>query len=161
MIRARNLGQFQATLAKWPTLVAQRLDDVVREVTFVCAENMIVGGHYAPGTPVDTGFARASWWIRINERDATSPLFADAGTGTVTLLGPGGAMVGQARVAEAGLALLGAKAGDRIYVLNGAHYINELEFGSSRQAPEGFVRLTLRAGQQIVDQVAQRILNEL
>ena len=146
-----SVANFVASLRRWDTRFATKIDKVVERVAFVCAENLIVGGEYSPGTPVDTGFARASWWVAIGDASPSAP------AGTLTVLGPGGNVAGQGSVNAATLALLGVRAGQTIWIVNGAHYIRFLEYGHSRQAPAGFLRLTVRNGQAILDRAARDI----
>ena len=146
-----SVENFVASLKRWDSTFAAKIDKVVERVAFVCVENLIVGGEYAPGTPVDTGFARASWWVSIGAAPDGQP------GGDAIVLGPGGNVAGQGALNAATLAILGVKAGQSVWILNGAHYIKWLEYGHSGQAPAGFVRLTLRHGQQILDQAARDI----
>lgn len=118
----------------------QRLDDVVRGAASVVGENVMVGGEYAPGTPVDTGFARASWWASINSEGG----------------GPADAQEG-GDVPDAAASVAGARAGDVVYWLNNAEYIPELEDGWSPQAPSGMVKLVVMAWQTLVNQVVRRV----
>jgi hypothetical protein len=141
-----TIRQFSADLSKFRKVLRGRMDLVVQGVTEECAKEMIVGGEHSPGTPVDTGNARASWWISINSMGAApnTAVFGDGTQGSLSLVE---------------MQLLGAKAGDTVYILNNAEYIQELERGHSKQAPLGFVRLTAAAGQAIVDRVVERILS--
>lgn len=94
-------------------------------------------------TPVDTGFARASWWSAI-----------DRGNGHPNPPQPvpsGQKVVG----AEAVNPLHVATCPGHIFGLyNAAAYIRRLEYGHSKQAPAGMVRLTQREAPQIVADVA-------
>ena len=116
-------------------------------------------------TPVDTGRARANWVIEINsvpssfvEKSANANPIADA-TGAV----------------------MRARIGDIIYIVNGLPYIRVLEYGEypnppkkgsrigrgsrakyviksqggySRQAPQGMVRITAQRWNQFIKEVA-------
>lgn len=78
-------------------------------------------------TPIDTGFARSSWWMSLGE------------TGSP------------------GQVVTSATLGDVIRVANGAEYIVPLEYGHSAQAPNGMVRVTLARWPAIVDNNAKRL----
>ncbi len=140
-----QLGLFTATLERFKQELAPYLGEVVQNMGFEVAENIIVGGEVAPGTPIDTGFARSSWTVGINQ--------------------PGEAILPPDNVEkrtypEGGAdmsAIATAAAGDEVYILNGASYIKGLEYGHSNQAPRGMVRLTLAAGQQLLDKVARKM----
>lgn len=139
------LGAFNASLDQWISQLKDYLDEVVRNVTFEIAENIIVGGEFAPGTPIDTGFARASWWIAVN--DMGSPHQAPDNPGKLLFAVAPSTLAAGAQ----------AKAGDIIYILSNTLYMPVLEFGHSDQAPQGMIRLTLTAGQRIVDKVARQM----
>ena len=97
-------------------------------------------------TPVDTGFARASWYIGINN-DAMAHS-----------AGVKGQKVDWNKVfAESQLKLKDAKIGDTVYLMNNAAYIRRLEYGHSQQAPQGMVRVTLANYQTIAAQVVARL----
>lgn len=146
--------QFQADLAKWDPLIRGRVGTVKRRVATVLAQNVIMGGPYGPGTPVDTGFARASWWISIGttERSSSGPVMPP-GKRTKDEFGDGSAAFATAMIMLAGV----RAGGGTVYILNSAAYIVALEFGWSAQAPVGMVRIVLSAFQGIVDDVVRGI----
>lgn len=141
---ARGVTVFLADLTVFETGLGQDLDAFVQALMFVLAENVVVGGPYGPGTPVDTGYARASWWLSLN---------APTEGPVVT--------VGQAQLATDASLALQAKAGDTIYLINNAQYIQALEDGHSGQAPNGMVGVVLMQGQRIVDDLARQRLGNL
>ena len=73
-------------------------------------------------TPVDTGRARMNWMAGLNH----------PGAGRFT------------RVVAT------AKLGDSIFLTNNLPYIEALEYGSSKQAPAGMVRVTASEFKQVV-----------
>lgn len=75
-------------------------------------------------TPVDTGFARNSWFTEVGDGATRSD---NGGSGQP----------------EAAQVLAGAKAFDAVTVANGAKYIGRLEDGHSQQAPRGMVAVTI------------------
>jgi hypothetical protein len=147
-----KLQDFLARLDKNVQTTEQLLVRVFHRVAFDAAENIIVGGKYAPGTPVDTGFARASWYVVLNS--AQGQAASDAVGSHLTHDKSGMANL------DTSLSVIGA-AGltDVIWLLNNAPYIEALEYGHSQQAPQGMVRLTLAAGQQLLDD-AMRVEQE-
>jgi hypothetical protein len=64
-------------------------------------------------------------------------------------------MTGPARSARSPLTIAGAELGQTIYVGWTASYILPLEYGHSKQAPAGFVRLAAAQWQVTVDQVTR------
>jgi hypothetical protein len=92
-------------------------------------------------TPVKTGRARGNWQVTSG-----SPA-----VGELDRLDPGGT----AATEEA--AVLDIKYGDASYVVNNLPYIDALEHGSSTQAPEGMVGITVAELQAVADQIARSI----
>lgn len=138
------LATFKADIEKWKPLLNNDCTRLVQGVVQVFCENIVVGGVYGPGTPVDTGYARSSWWVAVNELTGERTVF------TVD-------KSGQAALAEATVTLIGVQAGDVIYILSNTVYMRRLEYGHSQQAPKGMVRVVLANGQHIVDELASRI----
>lgn len=101
-------------------------DDMDAVARMTCQD---LGFIVVEGTPLDTGFARASWQPSLNTPQVAA--------------GPGDAM-GQVALVTAQM-----KAGDKFFMLNNAAYILRLEYGWSQQAPNGMVRITLARAQQI------------
>lgn len=82
-------------------------------------------------TPVKDGYARGGWHTTIGDSPPAINRPPDK-DGYSTLI--------------SGLAgLRGAGAFQDVYIKNGVEYINDLENGSSTQAPEGMVRVSLSA----------------
>lgn len=79
-------------------------------------------------TPVDTGRARGGWQLDIGDF-----------SGAPDRLDPTGAAV----FADAARKLGALKFGERVVIGNNVHYITYLEEGSSKQAPQGMVAVTL------------------
>lgn len=85
-------------------------------------------------TPVDTSTALSNWQVNLNN-PATSFINAYA-------FGDRGSTQGasaQATIAAAQRVLTQKKPGEPIYIVNNAPYIADLNRGSSKQAPPGFV----------------------
>jgi hypothetical protein len=143
-----NVERFAVDMSEIRTLMRDRVDEAFRHVALRVTENIIVGGPYSPGTPKDTGFARNSWTVGINtmgEDRQPSTREGDAKKQPVD--------VGSLDVAQ--LAILGARAseGDVIYLTSNCVYMRRLEYGHSKQAPQGMVRLTMQNAQRIVEDV--------
>ena len=78
-------------------------------------------------TPVDTGRARGSWTMAVNQADRTVLPPAPKGTVYPAPKTPG----------------LTVKSGDTIWISNNLPYITSLEDGHSKKAPAGMVALSI------------------
>ena len=90
------------------------------------------------GTPVDTGLARGNWQTGVNAAKA----------GPIDRLDP----MGGAASEEVSMEMNGVKLGDQVWFTNDLRYIASLEYGHSKQAPYGMVRLAVLKFQFVVDQ---------
>lgn len=99
-------------------------------------------------TPVDTGFARASWWASINSDSGDAPAEEEKTSGVA------GSVITIARLS---VTIDGTDLGDKLTIGNSASYIAALENGHSKQAPNGMVAVTVNEWPQVVNRVAQRI----
>lgn len=157
-----TVEEFTVNLTKHREAFEKNADLLIKGFCQTLFNEIQSGGRYSPGTPIDTGFARANWHGGIG---AEGP----APTGTDVA-------ASQAQLAETAQA---AKVGDVVILANNAPYINRLEFGfigtdslgrfftgfgprsvggRSSQAPEGFVRLALMHVQDIGDEVAAHVM---
>lgn len=94
----------------------------------IVAANLDLWNDVVQGTPVDTGFARASWWATTGGGVQNSPA-APGGDGASSIPPP----------ATPGAIL--ESAGERLTIANGAAYLRRLEYdGHSAQAPSGWIR---------------------
>lgn len=137
-----KVQQFRADLRGLKAMTRAKLLRVLQEVAFDIGENIIVGGKYSPGTPVDTSFARNQWHL---------VMFRSGGGSKPAPAGPPN------NVQDINLAIAGMTALEPIAFVNNTEYIGPLEYGHSQQAPEGMVRLTLAAAQEIVDDAVRRV----
>ncbi|MGJ5032354.1 HK97 gp10 family phage protein [Bradyrhizobium sp. HKCCYLS2038] len=128
---------FTASIAAFVEKAKDNADLVVRKVALEMFTRVVIK------TPVDTGRARGSWQVAIGSVPAGQVNHLDK-TGAETI----------ARVA-AGTAP--AKAGDVIYLVANLPYINALEYGHSKQAPNGMVRLTIMEWDRVVSNAAQAV----
>lgn len=84
-------------------------------------------------TPVDTGRARGNWQISVGQ-DNTGEVSRDDKR-------PQGSK--PSFLSEEASKLSACKGDDTIYISNNLPYIKNLEYGSSKQAPNGMVGLTM------------------
>lgn len=94
-------------------------------------------------SPVDTGRFRGNWQVAIGSMP----------TGTVEL----DDKAGTATLAKAQAEAMGLQAGQVIFLINNLPYAEALEYGHSRQAPGGMIRLTVQRWKPIVEAVGREL----
>lgn len=92
-------------------------------------------------TPVKTGRARGNWNASINSPDESTD---------------DGRSAAQAQ-SNARSTANGLKLGDSFHLTNGLPYIRPLEYGSSKQAPRGMVRITLDEFNAALREIVRRV----
>lgn len=114
---------------------------LIQRLALNCNANLI------EDTPIDTGWARANWVLQIGTPfDGTAGTRAQAEAGQID---QSAQKIGEAKIA------IGYKLGPVIYNSNNVPYINELNDGSSAQAPAAFVQAAIfRAVEQTVRNAA-------
>lgn len=108
------------------------IETVARRATFQVFQSVILA------SPVDTGRFRANWNISYQQPDATT-------TGSTT----GSRGLQQAQQA------LRLPVGGVVYLTNGLPYARRLEYGYSKQAPSGMVRISAMRFSQMVERAAR------
>jgi len=94
-------------------------------------------------SPVDTGQFRHNWRFAIGGPDTSTTKMTDRdGTATVN---------------EALTVLRQFKLGDVIHISNSLPYAYRLEYGWSKQAPQGMVRLTVQSYPQLLRQAVAAV----
>lgn len=137
----RGSLELRASFARWRETLQRNGRLLVQGVAQTLANEIHSGGKYSPGTPIDTGFARANWDAALGG----VPTGGSAGS-------PGAALERMEGAAQA------LTVGETWVAANNAPYIGRLEFDQwSAQAPDGFVRPAARAIQQIVDEVGAHL----
>lgn len=119
---------------------------------------MAVGGKYSPGTPVRTGFARGNWTANVGSEPAPGLDMPQRGASTKQVGKRRANRLGQETVAymQQAFGTVGlAQWGQPIYLMNHTRYIVKLEFGSSKQAPHGFMRLALANVQNLMNDIVR------
>ena len=130
-------GSFAAQLQAFGDLVKQEADEVFQIVATEAGQSVI------NLTPVDTGRALSNWNAGINApddvyRETEDPL--DSKT--------------SARLAGEFKSL---KFGDTAYITNATPHVPFLEYGSSKQAPNGMIRITFARFNSIVQDAVSRV----
>lgn len=137
---------FEAQVGEWVKKTEDRLLAVFRE------SSQRVISLAANGVPIDTGFARASIQASLTEMPAIDP---SARPMRQRREGEERGSLYTFEFGQVSLTINGAQIGDTIYAGWTAAYVIYLEFGSSMQAPLGFVRIAAAQWPQIVDEVAR------
>lgn len=143
MNNPNDIRAFSAQIDRMIGDVTDKAERVWRGTCSTVSENVKVGGTYGPGTPVDTGFARASWVDGIDgEGEYPQPSAP-----------PKGHAVSAPEPSVFDFRQL--KLGDVYFLTSNCVYQRALDYGHSQQAPNGHVRLVTAALPQIVaEQVA-------
>ena len=130
-------GSFAAQLQAFGDLVQEEADQVFRIVSTEVGQSVI------NLTPVDTGRALSNWNAGINSPDDTYRETEDP-------------MDSQTSFSLAG-EFSTLKFGDTAYITNATPHVPFLEYGSSKQAPHGMVRVTLARFDNIVQDAVRRV----
>lgn len=128
------LGSFELDIARFVEKAKGNVDLVVRKVALDLFKRVIMK------SPVDTGRFRGNWQVAIGSIPAGT-LQIDDKAGTATI----------AKVTAATMRL---QAGQVITLVNNLVYARALEYGHSKQAPNGMVRLTVTEYGAIVNRAA-------
>jgi hypothetical protein len=128
---------FTAQIAAFVEKAKGNVDLVVRKVALDMFSRVI------QKSPVDTGRFKGNWQVAIGSIPAGT-LQLDDKSGTAAM----------AKVTAAALQL---EAGQVIYLVNNLPYAQALEYGHSKQAPNGMVRLTVQEFNSVVDRAASTL----
>lgn len=129
------VGSFLQQVKAFEDDALRKLDLAVRKISLETFSRIIVK------SPVDKGHFRANWQVAIGSvPSGTLELFDKEGDGIAT-------------VSRADAKLMGAEAGDTIYLANNLPYAMILEEGYSSKAPQGMVSLTVQEFADIVKQI--------
>ncbi len=130
------MADFAATVDAWCTETADRMERIWK------ASAHEVGSIASNGVPVDTGFARYSFQASTDEMPQIDP----------SARGKKGATYVQ-DFGQISATIASATLGQTIYMGWVAAYIIYLEYGHSKQAPQGFARLAAAQWPAIVSGV--------
>lgn len=119
--------------------IRERSDKLVRAVGLEAHRRLI------RRTPVDTGRAKGNWNVGVGEPDRSEDPESKDRSG------------GQALQRGASRILAQFRAGDRLFLTNAVPYVPELEKGSSKQAPNGMIAVTVAEMRPLVSRVAAKI----
>lgn len=129
---------FKEDVERFARKTKLNMDIVVRKVTIDLSSNLI------RLSPVKTGRFRGNWVLGVGTPD----------TSTLPIVDPTGAttQAGIAAKAEAQV-----RAGGIVYITNSLPYARRLEYGWSKQAPSGMVRITVMNYQQYMANIVRNL----
>jgi hypothetical protein len=131
-----NESSFIASVDDWARAQEGRLTTIFRDSA------QRVASIASNGVPVDTGFCRASVRASTSEMPQIDPAMQNK-EGRTFPYDPG----------VINLIIAGAQLGEHIFIGWTAAYANALEYGHSKQAPQGFVRVAAAQWDSIVSEV--------
>lgn len=118
------MATFEADVSRFLRKYRDRMDIVFRKVALDMFTKVIMR------SPVDTGRFRGNWQVAIGRvPDGVLDLTDKSGRATIS---------------KATAASMNLRAGQVIYLANNLPYARRLEYGWSKQAPRGMVRITIR-----------------
>lgn len=125
------MANFIDAINGWIEATETRIDDVLQTIVMKIGESVVTL------SPVDTGRFKGNWQLTIDERASSSLLRYDQ-DGHTTL----SAMASKVN---------SFTAGQVAYIQNMVLYGYDLEYGYSKQAPDGMVRITEMQFMRIVE----------
>lgn len=131
------LGSFEIDIAKFVAKANGNVNLVIRKIALDLFTRVILK------SPVDTGRFRGNWQVAIGSIPSGTLAIDDKG--------------GTATIAKVTAETLGLVAGQTITLVNNLAYASALEYGHSKQAPNGMVRLTLQEFPQVVRTAASAV----
>lgn len=126
-------AQFERRMRRLGARVEQGASRVVRETALAILAEVVIA------TPVDTGRARGNWNVGLGVAPDPSPEEQQA------TLDPSGQVA-----LQRGAAVIAARRDEAIFLSNNVPYIEQLNAGSSAQAPALFVEKSVQAGIEVV-----------
>lgn len=128
---------FGDEVGKWSDETANKVELAIRKIAIDAFTRIVLR------SPVDTGRFRGNWQVSIeNIPIGTVNQSDESGSETI------------AEIVKVASELKGDQA---IYLVNNLPYARRLEYGWSKQAPGGMVRLTVQEFQSIIKQIAEQI----
>ena len=144
-----DIKQFEAELKKALKQSMELAEAVVAKVAFDGTQKII------QETPKDTGRAQANWQVQINKVNDYAinipdlPKKGDPGRYNSEVV--------NMAIEQCDKAMSQFKLNDVINILNNVEYILELEYGSSQQAPKGWVRSNAQIIENKLDEALSKI----
>ena len=127
------MGSFEDQVKEFERDAMRKMDLALRKIPLEIFSRIVFK------SPVKYGRFRGNWQVAIGSVPSGTLEIDD--------------LTGIATVSKADLKLMGAKAGDTIYLANNLPYAIPLEEGHSQQAPQGMVALTVQEFSDIVKKI--------
>lgn len=134
------MGDLHTLASKFEKLAADLESEVSR-----CAVEVAQDIHFAlvTGTPVDTSNALSNWHIRLD-----APMLEEIEPYVAGIKGSTRGVSMGAAIQEGRAALASKRYGQPIFISNNTPYIGDLERGTSKQAPSGFLQQSILIGRR-------------
>lgn len=129
------MAEFLDIINEWVEETESKIDDVLQTIVIKIGESVVTL------SPVDTGLFRGNWQLSIDDGATASRLRYD--------------QEGSETLAEIAKKSNSFTAGQVAYIQNHVLYGYDLEYGSSRQAPDGVVRITAVQFNRIVEEAVR------
>jgi len=129
-----ELAQFNREIDAFARKIPLRTTTLQKKVVLEALRRLVMK------TPVDTGRARGNWQVTIGDPARGQTDETD--------------MIGTATIAQGLQALAGLPAYQVVWISNNVDYIEELEHGHSKQAPEGMLAVTVEELRAMFREVA-------
>lgn len=123
---------FMDAINTWIEETEQKIDDALQTIVLKLGETVVTL------SPVDTGRFKGNWQLSIDSTTSASLLRQDPD--------------GYATLADMAKKVNSFTAGQIAYLQNHVLYGHDLEYGSSKQAPDGVVRITAMRFHRIVEE---------
>jgi hypothetical protein len=146
-----QVDEFVAILERHKDVTRQRLNQFCILFIMACIEQVVVGGEFGPGTPVDTGYLRAMWWLSINGSGQSPNLQKPDTSGRKK----GEPMLFASDDPSSGA--LDILAGDHVSLNNNTEYASYVENGTEHMAPRAMVKTVANAAQAIAHDAANNL----
>lgn len=128
------MADFMDVINRWVEETQVSIDETLQTIVMKIGESVV------RLSPVDTGRFKGNWQLTIDSM-ASSSLLREDKEGSMTL-------------ADMASVVNGFTAGQIAYIQNHVLYGYDLEYGSSKQAPDGMVRITEALFERIVAEAA-------
>lgn len=147
----QTLTQFSRRITRLGAAVAANADRLTRTVA-LAADQIVVSE-----TPVDTGRAKSNWIVALGSAPAANiAAYAEGEAGSTAAANEAAALAQAERV----IAGYNGDMGVEIYISNSLPYIEELNRGSSAQAPAQYVETALATALSIIRGGTIRLTND-
>lgn len=137
---------FTTDLLRFGEAAKFKQEQALRKVSFELFSRVIMR------TPVDTGRLRGNWQATV-KGPANGEVEVDDNASPVRQRGEGSSIAKQAMA----LKVLGENDPTVFYLTNTLPYAGVIEYGSSKQAPQGMVRISVAEYQDIVSEVTSAL----